>query len=214
MININKKFIFIHVPKTGGSSITQSLLLDEKIELGPRSYDGLSLDTAKKFFGTHAPNFQHLKLGPLLRIAPKAEGFFKFIFCRNPFARILSEYFYCISHNGCKFSGNRRDFLQKYPSFREFILDSAINKCSWTPHADSQYSFIKGHEVDFIGKFENLQEDFNIICDKIGLPRRTLPHKNASKHKHYAEYYDDETRQIVAEKYAKDIEYFGYKFGE
>ena len=127
--------------------------------------------------------------------------YFKFTFVRNPFDKIVSQYHY-----------NRYGFGFEDATFKEYIQAWFAGKeISRHPQLNSSYI---NEKLDFIGRFENLQEDFNIVCDKIGIPQQELPHKNESKHKHYTKYYDDETRKIVAEKYAKDIERFGYKFGE
>jgi hypothetical protein len=144
------------------------------------------------------------------------DEYFKFTFVRNPWARMVSSFNYQkkvvyekekyeIDHSSYEkykkltehddFSLWLRD--REYASFLNFLSDDSGNLM-----------------MDFIGKVENLQHDFNIICDKIGIPKQKPPHKNKTKHKHYTEYYDEDTKQIVAEKYAKDIEYFGYKFGE
>ena len=192
MISHNYKYIFIHVPKCAGTSIEKYLLnlegikRPERLSLLPQNIQNqYHLDSGIKGHAFHE------EFDITFR-----EKYFSFTFVRNPFDKVASEYNW--------------DPQFKNISFLEFLKTPK----NWNiRHVNKQVEFIDKH-IDFIGRFENLQEDFETVCDIIEIPRQELPHKNKSKHKHYTEYYDDETKQIVAEQYAKDIEYFGYKFGE
>lgn len=66
--------------------------------------------------------------------------------------------------------------------------------------------------IDFVGTLEDIQTDFDVICDRTGVSKRKLAHTNKSKHRDFAEYYNSRTRDIVAQAYATDIKKFGYSF--
>ncbi len=200
MISHKYKFIFVHINKTGGTSIASILRKISK---------NWAAKVEPWMIGKH-----HL-IEKYCEYADKKHGFenyFKFTIVRNPWDRLLSNYFFR------KYNFND-EFIQDM-SFKEWVVNSKTGDYSFenclSKRKQLDWIIDMNEEilVDFIGRFENLQQDFNTICDKIGIPRQQLPHKNSTKHKHYTEYYDEETKQIIAEKYAKDIEYFGYKFGE
>ncbi len=202
MIDHAKKMIFIHIPKNAGESM--------EVYLG-------GYRNKKKLWGIDkGVVLQHLKACELQKkIGDQMfDNYFKFTFVRNPFSKCLSEYFWEKTH--FNESLNFKDWVKL--KLGDLINQSENNIIMRQKHNLEQYKFIYDKLdnclVDFIGRFENLQQDFDFVCDKIGIPKQQLPHVNKSKHKHYTEYYDDQTREIVAEKYAKDIEYFGYKFGE
>jgi chondroitin 4-sulfotransferase 11 len=150
------------------------------------------------------------------------QNWFKFTFVRNPWDRVISTFHYrkkaIKTRNKNPHWPSREEI--KNDDFKATVLKDLNNKNSATHYLEEPCFFnwwINSKTIsqfDYIGKTETLQEDFDAICRLVKLPPLKLPHKNKTKHKHYTEYYDDETKQIVAEKYAKDIEYFGYKFGE
>ncbi len=88
-------------------------------------------------------------------------------------------------------------------------------------HLRPQHEFIFDHarrqQVEFIGRFERFNEDFKTLCSNLQICAETqascvLPHKNASVHGPYRDYYDDHTRRLVAKRYGEDIEDFRYTF--
>lgn len=189
------KFIFIHIPKCGGCSLAR-----------PRYYKRFGHDLRNEKFKYYKDS------------KSRKNSQFSFTFVCNPWERLVSSYKYL--SNGGNNINDLKDYnnlFSKYGSLKNTILNwdaSYFNQIHFKPQCDWICDDTKNIIVDFVGRFENLQKDYDTVCDKIGIPRQKLPHINKSKHKHYTEYYDDETRAIVAEKYAKDIEYFGYKFGE
>jgi hypothetical protein len=192
MINHEHKYIFIHVPKTAGTSIVKALDLPDKGHY-------TQLEIYKRYEGAH-----------------DISKYFSFGFVKNPWARFLSLYFYLI-RTSKKTSLTFSEYAKRFKSERPILsLNTKEFKKSGVSlrHYLPQFNFFLIDDINYIGKTENIQHCFDIVCDKIGIPHQQLPHKNATTHKHYTEYYDDETKEIVAKKYAKDIEYFGYEFGD
>jgi hypothetical protein len=196
------KYIFIRHQKTASESIINGL------PCPCRPFKGLDIDSqckhvqslsGRKYDPRHIPFFEFDNF--FNDIIPNPSDYFKFSFSRNPWDRLVSAWKYSFVSGRIKRYGK--------VDFNEFVK-SRLD--AWLCVDMNTVDFCEG--CDFIGRFENLQQDFDIVCDKIGIARKQLPHINKTKHKHYTEYYDDETREIVAQKYAKDIEYFGYKFGE
>jgi hypothetical protein len=204
VISHKHKFIYTKVAKAGSSSIQKAFLRYDKED-------------------THNLGHYHL----LDDIDDKTKDYFKFTFVRNPWARCVSLYFYKRQVKGHD--------VYRNADFKEFVMSddrkfSLLHLSDWCLHSpnlhriwtelnpfENQIDWISDEYgnvlADFVGKVENFQEDLNTVCDKIGIPHQKILHVNRSEHKHYTEYYDNETIQVVAERFKKDIEHFGYKFG-
>lgn len=158
----------------------------------------------------------------------KYRNYFKFAFVRNPWDRLVSCYGNKIKQdpnfNDHWFKNGVSRGLSKYDgafkagmSFEEFAYIVAdIPDMEAEKHFRSQNTFIcdKAGEisVNFIGKFENLNEDLNSVFNNIGLESREIPHVQKSSRKVYREYYSESLKSRISDRYEKDIFLFNYSF--
>ena len=134
------------------------------------------------------------------------DSFLTAAFVRNPWSWLAALY------NAVRTSEGHRDQKRVADmSFAEYLdWEIARNRRSLLRHVADRDGRIM---VDFLGRFENLHEDFVRLCRIIGIGPQELPHASTQRpHADYREYYDDATRWKVAEHWARDIETFGYEF--
>jgi chondroitin 4-sulfotransferase 11 len=181
LISHKHKFIFIHIPKTAGTSIS-SVLNPFCEELYPSIKHSNAVKIKEKF-GSDIWN-----------------EYFKFTFIRNPYERLLSWY-NMIEKNMWRPNLFQSHIKKNIHSFSEFIMDDkhpiGINKLP--QQRISQFKIISENGrviVDFVGRYENLNEDFNYICNKLNIPQTHLPHINKFDHDHYMNYY---TKEMISE---------------
>ncbi len=218
--------LFVHIPKTAGKSIESYFLgllglrWEDRAPLLLRANDDPTRGPERL---AHMTAREYVELGYLTQ--DQFDSAFRFAFVRNPWARLVSEYRY------------RKHYLRF--GFRDFVLHQ-LPQASMRDtyrHIVPQSEFLLDNNgelsVNYVGRFENLQADFNEVCNLLKLNPVTLPHvddgsgaaltaldrvrellgmRKEAAHNHYSGYYDAETRGRVAELYAQDIEVFGYSF--
>jgi len=206
LVSDSKKFIFIHIPRTAGFSVRQSL---------QPWVDHQNLDFSQARWEQDYPHYTTREVRQIVG-EERFEEYFKFAFVRNPWDRVLSRYLYLRKFN---------DRPNQPLNPRGYYAPGTLSFLGWLkgsePHGvhpldlRPQKEWLiddSGHTVvDCIGRFETLAADFESICQHIDLSL-VLPHVNRSDHGHYREYYDQEGRDFVARIFGDYIKTWAYKF--
>ena len=234
LLSHRHRFIFIHIGKTGGTSIELALCrhLGVDLEETRRSPDG---EWWKHIWARHLRE----------RVGERTwDGYFTFAFVRNPYDMVLSLYSMYTQYPQYTDPERHPDLYHpwnQYESFRHFIKSMGRSQHEpderwrqplaqlgvrtqmqvWDDLRNLQTSYLTDSWqarngpgtilVDFVGRYESLQRDFDAVCRTIGLPRLELPRRGATEHPPFAQCYDVEMEEIVYRHFATDIERFGYR---
>jgi chondroitin 4-sulfotransferase 11 len=227
IVSDDRKFIYFVVQKVACSSIKTALL--PVFGMGTTKYEFTRRDGTKglrvhRLFdrSDHQIREEQLMAG----LDDQYGEYFKFAFVRNPWDRLVSCYCQKLSSvngPGLKLPDENNTDLYAGMPFAEFveavytIPDSEAN-----PHFQSQHSVICGPGEDkpilpdFVGRFENLKADFDVVAKRInGSENLQLPHILRSKNREfrpYTEFYDPRLKDLVHERYQEDIDIFGYSY--
>lgn len=200
------RYIFVAMPKTGTHSVRQAL----REHLGPDDIEQVGLFVNKRFPYDDLAAIRHGHFG-IAQVRPYlgddvVDTYFKFSFVRNPFDRFVSY---------CAFMTRQHGAFERDPqgTMRKILFE--LRPMDHV-HFQPQYTLLVDADdalaMDHIGRVETMQDSYDAICERIGIPSRALDKVNSSKRGDYRQYYDQALIDGVADLYRRDLELFDYSF--
>jgi hypothetical protein len=189
IISHEHRFIFIHVHRTGGTSIANLI----------QSQTNGKAD--------HITQHGHFRT-PESGLFEKYWDYYTFSFVRNPWERMLSWYF-LVHSNAFK---SRPESIKA--DFERFLRDDLKEAHgSFYPNQLDYLTDANGNiRVDKIGRFEHYEDDIRDIFSRLNLPFSGIPQLNKSIQTYSPSYYSENSIEIVANMCKADIDFFGYEF--
>ena len=213
----SRRAVYVEVPKVACSSIKIALAGVLGIDLGPAGGN------------PHVVDFPAPREGPEAS-GPLYPGLFSFAFVRDPWDRLVSCYRDKVRGEAKDFTGFDRErgvahCLARFESIRAgMTFEEFVDAVAEIPdeeadeHFRSQHRFVCDRAgevvVDLLGRFESLEADWARVCDLLELPHEGLPRTQVSgRPERYERYYSPGTRERAGNRFAGDVELFGYRFG-
>lgn len=211
LISKKKKFIFVHVQKTAGTSLRRVLRENAS--------------DARQWHGRHG----HASSGIAEIGRERWDQYFSFGFVRNPWDRLVSHYAMIRDRIADLTPEQRREarpfkvelwnyvlhFSEDFESFLDNCTGLIRDRGCYKSFLFNQIDYLSDEHgrlaVDLVGRFENFEDDANLVLKRIGIDA-SVPRLNTSTRTDYRDYYTPRTRELIGRRFARDIEAFGYEF--
>lgn len=201
IISLKHRFIFFHIPKNAGSSITAAL----------KPFEDLAADSALQKYGLNG----HARLSDLIRIGFSKEdimnNYFKFAFVRNPYDRALSNYFYLLEHP----ENPTHNQVVQAKNFNTYVR--ALHHTYDITQTKYTHDDAGNLQLDFVGKYENLHQDLLKIQNILGIDFK-IDWKNKSQYdrensieERINKYYSLPAKKVIQEHHYQEFIAYEYK---
>ena len=221
LISNRHKFIFIHIAKNAGTSVSDKLVdytdtpfLSSKglRNLSQIADQWLPLNIMKCLSPHVLP--MHITADQLMNLFPDLDpgSFYKFSVVRNPYDRMVSYYkFTTLARKRWTSPAMHKRYSGM--SFEQYV--ELLHEKDATNQFDLLFRDNKGHlNMDYVAKMEDLDNGMEQIFADLNLPNMKVPKKNinSSRSRTYRDYYNSHTKKLIEQSYAKDLDTFKYTF--